>query len=111
MGQGAVLDPTLEAVRAVSLLKAPNLSAIPAGILEPLALWPMPLLDGAASFRVQIAVDESLGKIVRNLLVTSGSANLPNLPNGGWFARFGGIDTAATAGAAAASVDSQCRPH
>ena len=36
--QRAVLDPTLEAVRAVSLLKTPSLSAIPAGILKPLAL-------------------------------------------------------------------------
>ena len=94
MGQGAVLDPTLNAVRAVSLLKAPDLSALPADILKPLTLWPMPVLDGAASFRVQVAVDDSFSKIVRNLVVASGSADLSNLPNGGWFARVRGIDAA-----------------
>ena len=92
MGQGAVLNPAIKDIRVVNLLKAPDLAATPADILKPLALWPMPVLDGAAAFRVQVAVDEQFGKIVRNLVVTSGTADLSNLPNGSWFARIRGID-------------------
>ena len=91
-GKGAVLNPTSRDIKVADLLKAPDLSAISADILKPLALWPMPALEGAKSYRVQIAIDDSFNKIVRDLVVTNGRADLANLPNGGWFARVRGID-------------------
>ena len=91
-GKGAVLNPTSSDIKVADLLKAPDLSAISADILKPLALWPMPALEGAKSYRVQIAIDDSFNKIVRDLVVTNGRADLANLPNGGWFARVRGID-------------------
>ncbi len=91
-GKGAVLNPTSNDIKVADLLKAPDLSAISADILKPLALWLMPTLEGAKSYRVQIAIDDSFSKIVRDLVVTDGRADLANLPNGGWFARVRGID-------------------
>ncbi len=91
-GKGAVLNPAVKDIKVVDLLKAPDLSGTPADILKPLALWPMPNLEAASSYRVQIAADESFSKIVRDLVVTNGTADLANLPNGAWFARVRGID-------------------
>jgi hypothetical protein len=91
-GQGAVLNPAVKAIKVVNLLKAPDLTALSGDIIKPLALWPMPTLEAAKSFRVQIAADESFDKIVRDQLVTTGTANFSDLPNGGWFARVRGID-------------------
>jgi hypothetical protein len=91
-GKGAVLNPAVKDIKVVDLLKAPDLTATPGDILKPLALWPMPALGAAKGFRVQIAADESFDKIVRDLVVTTGSADFSNLPNGGWFARIRGID-------------------
>lgn len=92
VGQGAMVSPAVKEIKVVDLLKAPDLSATPAAILKPLALWPMSALAGAASFRVQVAIDENFSKIVRNLVVTTGSADLSSLANGRWFARIRGID-------------------
>ena len=91
-GKGAVLNPAVKEITVVDLLKAPDLSATPADIFKPLALWPMPGLEGAASFRVQVASDASFNQIVRDLVVTAGSADLASLDNGSWFARIRGID-------------------
>ena len=91
-GKGAVLNPAVKEIKVVDLLKAPDLSATPADIFKPLALWPMPGLAGAASFRVQVASDASFNQIVRDLVVTTGSADLATLANGSWFARIRGID-------------------
>lgn len=91
-GKGAVFTPGSSNIKVVDLLKAPDLSAISADILKPLALWPMPALQDAKNYRVQIAVDDSFSKIVRDLVVTNGRADLASLPNGVWFARVRGID-------------------
>ena len=91
-GKGAVLNPAVRDILVVDLLKAPDLSATPAEILKPLALWPMPALDGAARFRVQVASDASFNAIVRDLVVTTGAADFASLPDGHWFARLRGID-------------------
>ena len=70
----------------------------------------MPVLAGAKAFRVQIAVDDSFSKIVRDVVVaSSGSgqaataatatfADFSSLPNGAWFARVRGIDAAGLEG-------------
>ena len=97
-GKGAVLNPAINTIAVVNLLPAPDLAASPGDIVKPEALWPLPELAGAKALRVQIAVDASFEKIVRDLVVTDRSANLASLPNGGWFARVRGINAAGIEG-------------
>ena len=92
MGTGAVVKPAEKEVKVVILLPAPDLTNTPAEVLKPLGAWPMPLLTGALAYRVQVSSDEKFDKIVRNLKVESGNANLADLDNGNWFARVRGID-------------------
>ncbi len=91
-GKGAVLNPAIKDIKVVDLLAAPDLSATPATIFKPRARWVMPVLDGAAAFRVQVASDAAFGQIVRDLVVKGGAADLADLPDGNWFARIRGID-------------------
>ena len=91
-GTGAVVKPTEKEVKVVVLLPAPDLSAIPSEVLKPQGSWPMPALAGASAYTVQIASDAQFDKIVRDLKVSTASADLGSLPNGNWFARVRGID-------------------
>ena len=91
-GTGAVVKPTEKEVKVVTLLPAPDLAAIPAEVLKPKGAWPMPVLAGASSYRVQVSSDEQFDKIVRDLKVTTASVDLASLANGNWFARVRGID-------------------
>ena len=59
---------------------------------EPPGNWPMPALTGATAYRVQVASADKFDKIVRELKVTSDSADLASLANDNWFARVRGID-------------------
>ncbi len=92
MGTGAVVKPAEKEIKVVALLPAPDLTGIPSEVLKPQGSWPMPVLAGASGYHVQVASDEQFDKIVRDLKVASGSANLASLPNGNWFARVRGID-------------------
>ena len=95
MGTGAVVKPAEKEVKVVVLLPAPDLAGIPSDVLKPQGNWPMPTLQGASGYHVQVASDEQFDKIVRDLKVdgnSGGSANLASLPNGSWFARVRGID-------------------
>jgi hypothetical protein len=91
-GTGAVVNPTEKEVKVVVLLPAPDLTGIPSEVLKPQGSWPMPTLAGASAYQVQVASDEQFDKIVRNLKVDTGSADLGSLPNGNWFVRVRGID-------------------
>ena len=91
-GTGAVVKPLEREIKVVVLLPAPDLSNIPAEILKPPGNWPMPAVIGATAYRVQVASDDKFDKIVRDLKVTSDSADLASLANGNWFARVRGID-------------------
>lgn len=91
-GTGAVINPTQREVRVVQLLAAPNLDALPGEVSKPQALWPMPVLQGAEAFRVQVASDPQFAQIVRDLRVTTASVDLSSLDNATWYARVRGID-------------------
>ena len=91
-GTGAVVKPLEKEIKVVVLLPAPDLSNISTEILKPPGNWPMPALTGATAYRVQVASDDKFDKIVRDLKVTSDSADLASLANGNWFARVRGID-------------------
>ena len=92
MGSGAVIKPAEKDIKVVQLLPAPDLSGISSDVLKPLGSWPMPTLAGASAYHVQVASDEKFDKIVRDLKVTTASADLASLPNGNWYARVRGID-------------------
>ena len=92
MGTGAVVRPTEKEVRVVALLAAPDLSGISGEVLKPQGSWPMPQLAGANAYRLQVAGDEQFDKIVRDVKVSTATADLSSLPDGNWFARVRGID-------------------
>lgn len=92
LGTGAVIKPAEKDVNVVKLLPAPDLASISADVVRPLGAWPMPVLAGAAGYRVQVASDEGFEKIVRDLKVSSGNVELASLANGNWYARVRGID-------------------
>ena len=91
-GTGAVVKPTEKEVKVVKLLPAPDLTGISPVVVRQQGGWPMPVLTGSSGFRVQVASDEKFEKIVRDLKVTTASADLATLANGNWFARVRGID-------------------
>lgn len=91
-GTGALVNPAEKEVRVVQLLPAPDLAGVPAEVLKPAGSWAMPSLAGAAAYRVQVSSDENFDRIVRDLKVSTASADLATLANGNWFARVRGID-------------------
>ncbi|MBI2768895.1 MAG: FecR domain-containing protein [Burkholderiales bacterium] len=92
-GKGALVNPAEREIKVVPLLPAPDLSASPAEVLKPLGNWPLPVLAGAAAFRVQVASDDKFEKIVRDLKVaTAGAVELGSLDIANWYARVRGID-------------------
>ena len=91
-GFGAVIDPLVKDVKVVALLSAPDLAGSPVNIFKPAALWPMPVLVGASSFRLQISGDENFATVARNMIVDTPSADLSSVANGAWFVKLRGID-------------------
>ncbi|MCJ0762469.1 FecR domain-containing protein [Variovorax terrae] len=91
-GTGAVINPAQKAVNVVQLLRAPDLAGVPAEVQLPQGLWPLPSLEGASSFRVQVASDAKFDKIVRDLKAAGPGVELAGLTPGDWYARVRGID-------------------
>lgn len=92
LGTGAIIHPAVKEIRVVDLLKPPRLAGLPSDVFKPRALWPMPVLAGAARYRAQISGDADFSRIVRDVVVTRESAQWSDLPNGVWFVRVRGID-------------------
>ncbi|MES2414882.1 MAG: FecR domain-containing protein [Pseudomonadota bacterium] len=97
-GTGAVVKPAEREIKVVNLLPPPDLSNIPGEVLKPQGSWAMPVLAGAAAYRVQVSDGERFDRIVRDLKVTGVTADLSSLANGNWFARVRGIDPAGLEG-------------
>jgi hypothetical protein len=97
-GTGAVLKPAERDIKVVNLLPAPDLAGIPSDVFKPQGSWAMPVIAGAVAYRVQVSDNERFDKIVRDLKVTTASADLSTLANGNWFARVRGIDPAGLEG-------------
>ena len=98
LGTGAVIKPLEKEVKVALLLPAPDLSAISGDVVKPQASFAMPTLAGASAYRLQVSSDEKFDKIVRDLKVSTASADLSTLPSGNWFARVRGIDAAGLEG-------------
>ncbi len=99
-GFGAVVKPNEREIKAVALLAAPDLSALPDDVnrKDNAATWPLPSLAGAAGYKVQLARDAGFSQLVGEFKATSGSVDLAGLPNGAWHARVRGIDAAGLEG-------------
>ena len=93
-GTGALINPTEKDIRVVKLLEAPDLSGLPSDVTRPAGTWPLPLLSGAAAYRVQVASDADFNLIVRDLKIDGAAAGAPlgSLVAGNWYARVRGID-------------------
>jgi hypothetical protein len=93
-GFGAVVKPNEREIKAVALLAAPDLSALPAEVnrKDNAAAWPLPSLAGAASYKVQLARDAGFLQLIGEFKAASGSVDLAGVPNGVWHARVRGID-------------------
>lgn len=92
-GTGAVIDPARKEILVVPLLPPPDLSALPTSITRLEArTWPLPVLTGAAAYRVQIAADAQFERISRDLKVTTAAVDLSSLADGNWHVRVRGID-------------------
>jgi len=81
------------------LLPAPDLSGFSADLVRPLERWPLPVLAGAAAFRVQVSDTDKFDKILSDVKVDNNPANastsfasLPSVPVGPWVVRVRGID-------------------
>ena len=94
-----MIKPTEQKVNVVKLLPAPDLSGITADLVRPLLRWPLPVLAGAAAFRVQVSDTEKFDKILSDVKVDSNPSNagadfvnLSSVPVGPWVVRVRGID-------------------
>lgn len=84
-GQGAVLRND-QAVTPQPLAAAPDLSGVPARFERPLLRFTLPGQTGEV--RVQIAVDDSFLRIVRDLTLPAGTeAKIAGLADGNWYLR------------------------
>lgn len=99
MGTGAVIKPAEAKVDVVKLLPAPDLSGITADLLRPQVNWPLPVLTGAAAFRVQVSDTDKFDKILSDVKVDNSPVNasaafvsLASVPVGPWVVRVRGID-------------------
>ena len=99
MGTGAVIKPAEQKVNVVKLLPAPDLNGITADLVRPQVRWPLPVLAGAAAFRVQVSDTDKFDKILSDLKIDSNPASasaafvsLSSLPVGPWVVRVRGID-------------------
>lgn len=99
MGTGAVIKPAEPKVDVVKLLPAPDLTGITTDLVRPQVRWPMPVLAGAAAFRVQVSDTDQFDKIISDVKVDSNPANanapfanLSSVPVGPWVVRVRGID-------------------
>ena len=98
-GTGAVIKPAEQKVNVVKLLPAPDLSGITADLVRPQVRWPLPVLAGAAAFRVQVSDTDKFDKILSDLKVDHNPADasaafvsLASVPVGPWVVRVRGID-------------------
>lgn len=99
MGTGAVIKPAEPKVDVVKLLPAPDLTGITTDLVRPQVRLPMPVLAGAAAFRVQVSDTDQFDKIISDVKVDSNPANanapfanLSSVPVGPWVVRVRGID-------------------
>jgi hypothetical protein len=99
MGTGAVIKPAEAKVNVVKLLPAPDLSSTNADLVRPQVQLALPVLPGAAAFRVQVSDTEKFDKILSDVKVDSDPANanaafvaLASVPVGPWVVRVRGID-------------------
>lgn len=92
-GYGSVVEAGQQgAVKAVPLLPAPDLSALPPAHRQAQADISWPAIDGAARYRVQASDRRDFNTLLIDLEVDAPQIRLPVLAGGDYFLRVRGID-------------------
>ncbi|CAH0352367.1 FecR domain-containing protein [Aquabacterium sp. CECT 9606] len=91
-GQGAVVRRARPALAVRSLLPPAGVSALPA--LQQRLPWPLawPVVPGAKAYRVQLAEDESLTRVVRSREVASPAMLIDGVPDGDYVLSIRAVD-------------------
>lgn len=90
-GYGAVVEAGAGSVKAVPLLPAPDLSALPPADRHTTGVsWPA--LAGAVRYRVQVGTQPDFSTLVADLRVDAPRIQLPALTGGDYYLRVRGID-------------------
>lgn len=76
----------------VALLAAPVVEPLPDPVTSPVVTLVLRALDGAASYRVQVAADEAFDVLLLDLSGSTPSLALPGLPDGDYRLRVRGVD-------------------
>jgi hypothetical protein len=93
-GFGAVINPAQKTIQAVKLLPAPDLKTSPATVqpIDGVAPWPFGKVEGASTYRIQVARDASFEQLVDDLKTPDTYANLALPEPGQWHVRVRAVD-------------------
>lgn len=102
-GYGVAVNPAVRDIKVTPLLPALANSALPALVLrardgERTAAWTVGSLNGAAGYRAQLALDAEFNQILLDAKSQSPAIDLRAAPNGVYFARVRGVDSAGIEG-------------
>lgn len=101
-GFGVAIKPNEREIKVVALLPALPESALPARVERASAgeqaLWNVGALNGAASYRAELAQDAAFAQIVFDTKSAVNAVNLAAMPNGNYFARVRGVDSSGVEG-------------
>jgi hypothetical protein len=101
-GFGVAVKPNEREIKVVALLPALPESALPARVERAAgttsANWMVGTLQGAASYRAELAQDPAFTQIVFDTKSSSPAINLAVAPNGNYFARVRGVDASGIEG-------------
>lgn len=90
-GYGTVARRDQSLSAAVPLLPMPDLSAFPRVFERVPMRMKVPVLEGARSFRIQIARDSSFSSLLYDRIVSGADVRGPDLPDGDYVIRMRGI--------------------
>ena len=91
-GQGAVVDPNVAEMQAVTLLPAPKVPA-PGQVLRlPEARWSFQSQSGAVAYRIVAAMDPKFESIAYSEKMSTPLADFSALPPGKWYIHARGVD-------------------
>ena len=91
-GEGAVVDPNLEAMQAVKLLPAPMLQPVQDAITLPEAVWTFPTQADAKAYRIIVSGDPDYDTIYSSALLAGPAMDMRPFGEGQWYLRVRSVD-------------------
>lgn len=93
-GHGTVAASASQLARPTRLLEAPDLSSIPELHQQPLLDLAFPAVQGASEYRLYVALDAAMHRVVANTTATTPRMRIPDLPDGNYYISLRAIDAA-----------------